>query len=111
MTRLHELALSLETELSYALFLTDPPTTLPPALSLLPSATLTPSRPEVAQLVCDALPSAVSLGNDKPQRGLAVIAAGPEGLVTEARNAVAGISVAERVRAGGICFHDEVYAL
>ncbi|BEJ12085.1 hypothetical protein CspHIS471_0205450 [Cutaneotrichosporon sp. HIS471] len=111
MTRLHELALSLDTDLSYALYLTDPPATLPPALSLVPSATLTPCRPDVSQLVRDALPSSVSLGNDKPGGGLAVIAAGPEGIVTEARNAVAGISVSERVRAGGICFHDEVYAL
>jgi ferric-chelate reductase len=111
LTRLHELALTLETEISYELFLTNPPATLPPAMSLLPSATLTPARPEVSQLVRDALPSTVALGSDTPRGGLAVIAAGPEGLVTEARNAVAGISVAERVRAGGICFYDEVYAL
>jgi ferric-chelate reductase len=43
--------------------------------------------------------------------GLAVVAAGPEGLVMEARNAVASIGVATSVAAGGIGYHDEVYAL
>ncbi|GMK59551.1 hypothetical protein CspeluHIS016_0801570 [Cutaneotrichosporon spelunceum] len=111
MTRLHRLAHSLDTELSYALFLTEPSATLPSTFSVVPSATLATCRPDVSQLVRDTLPSGVSLGDDKPVGGLAVIAAGPEGLVTAARNAVAGISVSERVRAGGICFHDEVYAL
>ncbi|CAK9785416.1 hypothetical protein CC85DRAFT_272649 [Cutaneotrichosporon oleaginosum] len=108
LTRLHELAAALDTEIEYALFLTDPPATLPPTMSLVPSATLTPSRPEVPCLVREALGGGAF--GDGP-RGLAVIAAGPEALVTQARNAVAGISVAERVRAGGIGFHDEVYAL
>lgn len=114
MAHLHDLALGLETDIVYNLFLTDPSAPLPPAPAVLAdSTTLAPYRPEVSQLVRDALPTtAVALeSDDKAHGGLAVIAAGPEGLVMEARNAVAGISVAERVRAGGVCFHDEVYAL
>lgn len=90
-------------ELQYNLYLTDPPVPLPPIPAPLPhSTTLSPFRPEVAQLVREALPSS---------GGLAVVAAGPEGLVMEARNAVASIGISQSAEAGGVGFHDEVYSL
>jgi ferric-chelate reductase len=107
--------------MSYNLYLTNPPFPLPSCPSILPeSSTLSPYRPEVVQLVRQALPTGdfggLGVESDKalestPGGGLAVVAAGPEGLVMEARNAVASISVTARVAAGGIGFHDEVYAL
>jgi len=48
----------------------------------------------------------------QPSRGgLAIIACGPEGIVLEARNAVAGLGIQERVKLGGVDFHGECYAL
>lgn len=117
MAHLYDLASGLDTEIVYNFYLTDPPTANLPAPAVLPNSTsLSPYRPEVSQLVREALPQPpVTLGtNEKTAShggGLAVIAAGPEGLVMEARNAVAGLSVAARVRAGGVSFHDEVYCL
>lgn len=103
LARLHAIASRSGMELQYNLYLTDPPFPLPSLPSPLPSSTtLSPYRPEVAQLVREALPTS---------GGLAVVAAGPEGLVMEARNAVASIGIAKRVQAGGVGFHDEVYAL
>lgn len=43
--------------------------------------------------------------------GMAVIACGPEGIVAESGNAVAGLSVKERVRCGGMTFHGEKYSI
>lgn len=76
--------------------------------------TVTALRPDVAQLVNDSLsiPSdEVESGVTSTRGGLAVIACGPEGLVGEARNAVATLGVGERVRCGGVAFHGECYAL
>lgn len=117
MAHLYELASGLDTEIMYNFFLTDPPSANIRAPAGLPSTTsLSPYRPEVSQLVREALPQPpVTLGSNEKAAshggGLAVIAAGPEGLVMEARNAVAGLGVASRVRAGGVSFHDEVYCL
>ncbi|ORY32518.1 putative ferric reductase transmembrane component [Naematelia encephala] len=111
---LHSLATRLSTSLTYNLYLSNPPSPLPAVPSLLPpSTTLSPYRPEVAQLVREALPPPTI----NPQEltgssgGLAVVACGPEGIVMEARNAVAGLSVSDRVRSGGVGFHGETYAL
>ncbi|WVF71615.1 hypothetical protein IAT40_006423 [Kwoniella sp. CBS 6097] len=127
---LHKLATRLSVDLTYNLYLSDPPNPLPtvsvPGI-LPPSTTLSPFRPEVAQLVREALPLTTPrsiVGDDhlvqtvhsddvgeSGSGGLAVIACGPEGIVSEAKNAVACLSVAERIRAGGIGFHGECYAL
>jgi ferric-chelate reductase len=40
-----------------------------------------------------------------------VVACGPEGIVMEAKNAVAGLGVVERVNCGGVGFHGECYNL
>lgn len=102
---LHESAERLCVELQLSIYLSSPPNPLPQPDGLPKGATVSPYRPEVAQLVREALPVGEKHG------GLAVIAAGPEGLVSEARNAVASLSVSQRVRAGGVGFHDEVYCL
>jgi ferric-chelate reductase len=121
LAHLATVATRLDVDMSYNLYLTNPPFPLPSCPSILPeSSTLSPYRPEVVQLVRQALPTGdfggLGVESDKalestPGGGLAVVAAGPEGLVMEARNAVASISVTARVAAGGIGFHDEVYAL
>ncbi|OXG36687.1 ferric-chelate reductase [Cryptococcus neoformans Ze90-1] len=135
---LYTLAQRLSLILTYNLYLTNPPHPLPSAPSLLPaSTTLSPYRPEVAQLVRESLPlpltktQGASLeqgrelltgGDDGHQvqhhgegrghaGGLAVLACGPEGIVMEAKNAVAGLGIAERVRCGGVGFHGECYVL
>ncbi|AFR92350.1 ferric-chelate reductase [Cryptococcus neoformans C23] len=135
---LYTLAQRLSLALTYNLYLTNPPHPLPPTPSLLPaSTTLSPYRPEVAQLVRESLPlpltktQGASLeqgrelltgGDDGHQvqhhgegrghaGGLAVVACGPEGIVMEAKNAVAGLGIAERVRCGGVGFHGECYVL
>ncbi|WWD17418.1 hypothetical protein CI109_101859 [Kwoniella shandongensis] len=138
---LHTLSRKLSLNLTYNLYLTDPPNPLPPVPAILPSTTtLSPYRPEVAQLVREALPLPVPLPGDVSLEtgestslspsggnedghiphhgvgaghggGLAVVACGPEGIVMEAKNAVAGLGVAERVRCGGVGFHGECYAL
>ncbi|KAL7421724.1 hypothetical protein Q5752_003495 [Cryptotrichosporon argae] len=130
LAHLHDQAARLGMALTYALYLSRPPTPLPVLSPALPaSTTLNPFRPSVAQLVREALPvepghvsleagdatppsAAASASTTMTTRGgLAVVAAGPEGLVMEARNAVAEMSVASRVRAGGVGFHAESYAL
>ncbi|OXC66933.1 hypothetical protein AYX13_04581 [Cryptococcus neoformans] len=135
---LYTLAQRLSLTLTYNLYLTNPPHPLPSTPSLLPaSTTLSPYRPEVAQLVRESLPlpltktQGASLeqgrelltgGDDGHQvqhhgegrghaGGLAVVACGPEGIVMEAKNAVAGLGIAERVRCGGVGFHGECYVL
>ncbi|WVQ99275.1 hypothetical protein IAU59_006407 [Kwoniella sp. CBS 9459] len=127
---LHNLATRLSVDLTYNLYLSNPPNPLPSCpVGILPSSTtLSPFRPEVAQLVREALPTSthssiagVESGmEDVSSRegggvlgagGLAVIACGPEGIVSEAKNAVACLSVAERIKVGGIGFHGECYAL
>lgn len=105
LVHLRECAERLAVNLEFSIYLTSPPTPLPQLEDLPKGTTVSPYRPEVAQLVREALPTSQDHG------GLAVIAAGPDGLVSEARNAVAGLSVAQRVRAGGVGFHDEVYSL
>lgn len=78
-----------------------------------------PYRPTVAQLVREHLPppSLRELEDGGEPRnccghaGLAVVACGPEGIVSEARNAVARLGVGERVRCGGVAFHGEAYSL
>ncbi|WVR07160.1 hypothetical protein IAU60_004201 [Kwoniella sp. DSM 27419] len=132
--------------IAYNLHLSLPPSPLPALPSGLPrDTTLSPYRPEIAQLVRQALPLAPLVAFDGAQQmvrsaeeaqveresidqvnnpaedairahgqtggGLVVVACGPEGLVSEARNAVASLSLAERVRAGGVAFHGECYAL
>ncbi|KAL1413525.1 hypothetical protein Q8F55_001299 [Vanrija albida] len=118
LAHLDNVAKPLGVNLTYSLYITDPPFPLPPVPEILPeSTTLSPYRPEVAQLVRAALPGGsedAETASEKPPSahgGLAVVAAGPEGLVMEARNAVAGISVGARVNGGGIGFHAEVYQL
>ncbi|OXH42147.1 ferric-chelate reductase [Cryptococcus neoformans] len=135
---LYTLAQRLSLTLTYNLYLTNPPHPLPSTPSLLPaSTTLSPYRPEVAQLVRESLPlpltktQGASLeqgrelltgGDDGHQvqhhgegrghaGGLAVVACGPEGIVMEAKNAVAGLGIAERVGCGGVGFHGECYVL
>lgn len=102
LVHLHESAERLAVDLQFSIYLSNPPSPLPQSDDLPKGTTMAPYRPEVGQLVREALPR---------NGGLAVIAAGPEGLVSEARNAVAGLGVAQRVGAGGVAFHDEVYAL
>lgn len=107
---LHETATQLGIELQYNLFLSVPPNPLPPTPNALPpSTTISPYRPEVAQLVREGLP--LVRGEGGSSGGMAVIACGPEGIVMEARNAVAGLGVMERVKCGGVEFHGECYAL
>lgn len=135
---LYTLAQRLRLTLTYNLYLTDPPHPLPSTPSLLPaSTTLSPYRPEVAQLVRESLPLPLTkaqetlleqgreliTGDDDGHQtqhhgegrghagGLAVVACGPEGIVMEAKSAVAGLGIAERVRCGGVGFHGECYLL
>ncbi|WVQ72614.1 hypothetical protein IAR50_002172 [Cryptococcus sp. DSM 104548] len=129
---LHTLSQNLRLELTYNLYLTDPPHPLPPSPAVLPcTTTLSPYRPEVAQLVRESLPLPKPLHDDSYAGlaheeehlgghggvgrghggGLAVIACGPANLVSEASNSIAGLSISERVRCGGIEYHGECYAL
>lgn len=105
LVHLYESARQLDLDLSFSLYLSAPPSPLPQLNGLPKGTAVSPYRPEIKQLVREALPPGENHG------GLAVVAAGPEGLVCEARNAVAGISVRDRVRAGGVGFHDEIYSL
>ena len=107
-------------QLIYHLYLTNPPRPLPSGSppSLPATTTLAPYRPSISQLVREALPPPtfpeLEEGRTKTcctHGGLAVVACGPEGLVTESRNAVAVLGVGERVRCGGVDFHGECYTL
>jgi ferric-chelate reductase len=113
---LYDLAARHSLDLRYNVYLSSPPNPLPSTPANLPSSTtLSPYRPEVSQLVREALPTPSSTANSESARrcrgGLAVIACGPEGIVLEAKNAVAGLGIDERVRSGGVEFHGECYAL
>ncbi|KAJ9100909.1 hypothetical protein QFC20_005325 [Naganishia adeliensis] len=107
-------------QLIYHLYLTHPPRPLPsgPPPSLPATTTLAPYRPAISQLVREALPPPtfpeLEEGRTKTcctHGGLAVVACGPEGIVTESRNAVAVLGIGERVRCGGVDFHGECYTL
>ena len=115
LSHLHGRACAVGVHLSYNLYLSNPPTPLPPPPDSMPDGTtLSPYRPEIAQLVRAALPTAQSDAEGTPSStggGLLVVASGPEGIVLEARNAVACLGVNERVAAGGVGFHGEQYAL
>ncbi|WVO16320.1 hypothetical protein L204_103995 [Cryptococcus depauperatus] len=136
LSHLYTLSQKLCLSLTYNLYLSDPPHPLPPSPTLLPATTtLSPYRPEVAQLVREALPLPLALREDSSLEegefglddseghvpyhgfskgyggGLAVVACGPEGIVMEAKNAVAGLGITERIQCGGITFHGECYAI
>ncbi len=107
-------------ELTYNLYLTQPPRPLPTGVPSMPTGTkLQPYRPDVSQLVqeCMPPPTLPELEDGRGMRtccsngGVAVIACGPESIVAESRNAVAGLGVGERVRAGGVEFFGECYAI
>ena len=106
-------------QLNYEIFLSNPSSPLPVIPDCLRGFTsMSPYRPEVAQLVREALPcppadgeAPVNPASAGHGGGLAVIACGPEGLVMEGRNAVASLSIAERVSCGGVEFHGEMYCL
>jgi ferric-chelate reductase len=108
-------------QLIYHLYLTNPPHPLPsaPPASLPPNTTLSPYRPSISQLVRESLPPPTLPELEEGQGmktccdlgGMAVVACGPEGIVTESRNAVASLGVGERVRCGGVGFHGECYTL
>jgi ferric-chelate reductase len=127
LTYLHTLATTTNAfQLNYHLYLTCPPAPLPfgPPPSLPPTTQLSPYRPSISQLVRESLPPPtfpeLEYGMDDTVNaprtccslgGMAVVACGPEGIVTESRNAVASLSVGERVRCGGVDFHGECYTL
>jgi ferric-chelate reductase len=91
---LHTIGSRLDLSIIYNLYLSNPPNPLPPVPVAMPtSTTLSPYRPEVAQLVREALPTT----QDGGAGGLAVVACGPEGIVMEAKNAVAGRRVLQLV--------------
>ncbi|OCF60483.1 ferric-chelate reductase [Kwoniella mangroviensis CBS 10435] len=127
LTYLHDQSNNLGIELQYNLYLSNPPNPLPDVPSTLPATTkLSPYRPEISQLLRQSLPiptsttDSIQLESHMAQDeirgggiggGLAVIACGPEGIVTESKNAIANLSVKDRVRSGGIEFHGECYSL
>ncbi|WVQ67790.1 uncharacterized protein L199_005995 [Kwoniella botswanensis] len=127
LTYLHDQSNNLGIELQYNLYLSNPPNPLPDVPSTLPGTTkLSPYRPEISQLLRESLPIPTStsdsiqleshMAQDESMRGdigggLAVIACGPEGIVTESKNAIASLSVKDKVRSGGIGFHGECYSL
>ena len=87
-----------------------------PSTEELPSGTqITLARPKIVHLVHQALDAdgidAKERSGVTPLGPLAVIACGPEALVAETRNAVAGLGISDRVRRGGVEFHGESYAL
>ncbi|WWC89453.1 uncharacterized protein L201_004377 [Kwoniella dendrophila CBS 6074] len=131
---LHNLAEKLSVSLTYNLYLSNPPNPLPNVPAILPKSTiLSPYRPEISQLVRTALlplsstrmnnlESAIiqnetSLSEESGSvsgicgNGLAVIACGPEGIVMETKNAIANLSLKDRITCGGIGFHGECYTL
>ncbi|WVW83773.1 hypothetical protein I302_105794 [Kwoniella bestiolae CBS 10118] len=128
---LHTLSLKWGLELNYNLYLSYPATPLPGIPSCLaPTTRLNPFRPEISQLLRESLPvpstSSMAeheheLGIARPTAeaeaeqeaggGIAVIACGPEGIVAETKNAIANLSLREKVRSGGIAFHGECYSL
>ncbi|WWC94063.1 hypothetical protein V866_000901 [Kwoniella sp. B9012] len=127
LTYLHDQSNHLDIELQYNLYLSNPPNPLPDVPSTLPGTTkLSPYRPEISQLLRESLPiptltsDSIQLESHMAESGsmrkdigggLAVIACGPEGIVTESKNAIASLSVKDRVRSGGIGFHGECYSL
>jgi ferric-chelate reductase len=119
---LHEQASKLPSlNVTYNLYLTQPPRPLPsgPPSSLPSSTTLQPYRPSISQLVQECLPPPTlpELEDGKGMRtccshgGVIVVACGPESIVAESRNAVAGLGIGDRVRAGGVEFFGECYAI
>lgn len=108
-------------EIEYHMYLTRPPTPLPefPPGTLPPNTTLSPYRPMVSQIVRETLPAPTlpELEEGKGIKtccthgGLAVLACGPVGIVSESENAVAGLSLSERVRVGGADFYGECFAI
>ena len=114
---LHGQAAKVGLAVTYNLYLSSPPSPLPSVPRSLPHGTsMDPFRPEVAQLVRSALSTTRSMdleSNDSApiSHALAVVACGPEGLVMEARHAVATLSIGERVTTRGVGFHGECYAL
>lgn len=117
LTYLYKKASKMSIELLVNLYLSKPPSPLPTSLPHLPNATtINPYRPEVAQLVRDVVSSLSSSTNTSDAglagtKGLAVVACGPEGIVLEARNAIASLGINKRVKIGGVDFHGECYAL
>lgn len=106
-------------ELIYRFHLTNPTSSPLPTLPF--PSDVSPYRPSISQLVRESLPPPTILeieeNDGQPTRtccshgGLAVIACGPDGIVAESGNAVASLSVKERVRVGGVRFHGERYAI
>lgn len=106
-------------ELAYHFFLTKPVSPTPDTLPSL-NATISPFRPSISQLVRESLPPPTMLeieeNGGEPKTccthgGMAVVACGPDGIVAESGNAVASLSLSERVRVGGVAFHGERYAI
>lgn len=83
-------------------------------------ATLALGRPVIKQTVQDLLPVDRSEEGgrinfdkevDRKTGARAVIACGPEGLVQESRNAVASLSLHDKMKMGSVEFHGECYAI
>lgn len=114
---LHARAKKIRIDLRYDIYLTRQTSSLPDISAILPiTTTLSSGRPEISQLVrSTSLSSRPSRDTETGQQdlleGLAVIACGPEGIIAEAGNAVASLSIKERVKCRGIRFHGECYAL
>ena len=122
MAYLSQRALRLGIDLAFEIYCTVP--SQPPLDDLPSCVTSHLSRPNLSGLVsaqlspysitpsveAPALSAALS-AHGKLGHGVAVIACGPESLVQEARGIVAGLSLRDKTRSGGVAFHGETYAL
>ncbi len=70
-------------------------------------------RPNVTEIIKSSQHGTRQLASEDSgvamSTGLAVIACGPESIVTQSRNAVARLGVADRAKGGGVDFHGEGY--
>jgi len=85
----------------------------PEAVPRIPNSIVTVGKPTVQKIIqpvlnCDDVEKGVSSGVGG---GLAVAVSGPESLSTEARNAIASMTMSQRRRFGKVDIHTEVFAV
>ena len=83
----------------------------PESIAPIPNCTVTLERPSVGRMMDLLLEDKDEIPHKQHGQGLALAISGPESLTREARNAVAGMSLASRRRVGDVAIHTEVFAI
>ena len=88
----------------------------PEAVPSIANCLVTMEKPSIQRLMRPLLDPDYDLEADPKRQtgaggGLAIAVSGPESLTREARNAVAGMSLADRRQAGEVAIHTEAFAI